>query len=198
MKMSTKKLVKRAVPLFDEFKSLWEKWGFEVEPLYKKPPLDFGWAIKWRGALVRPLEICAEEDTSGDPIVYLIWVVSDEMSRFHMTGLEDEEWVRWLRKTLERLTGYLVTDVARIHATNEVKVCIHKSGRPLYVYVSTSDQTYKISFSVGKKTWTWTISRRKEQLRSRWRKVSCVKGRHEENPIPVLSHIIRGLYLSAL
>jgi hypothetical protein len=196
--MSMQKLVKRAVPLFDEFKSLWERWGFEVEPIYKNPPLDFGWVIKWRGALVRPLEIYAEEDKSGHPIVYGIWVVSDEMFRFHMTDLDDEEWVHWLRKTLERLTGYLVTDIARIHATNEVKVCIRKSGRPLYVYVSASDQTYKISFSAGKKTWTWTMSRWKEQPRRGWVKVSSVTGRHKENPIPVLTNIIKALYLSAL
>jgi len=196
--MSMQKLAKKALQLFDEFKSLWEKWGFEIEPIYKNPPLDFGWVIKWRGVLVRPLEIYAEEDKSGHPIVYGIWVVSDEMFRFHMTDLNDSEWLHWLRKTLERLTGYLVTNIARIHATNEVKVCIRKSGNPLYVYVSASDETYKISFSAGTKTWTWTIKRWKEQPRRGWVKVDSVRGRHEENPIPVLSHIIRALYLSAL
>ena len=196
--MSMQKLAKKALPLFDEFKSLWEKWGFEVEPLYKSAPLDFAWAIKWQGALVRPLQIYAEEDRSGHPIVYLIWIVSDEMSRFHMTDLDDDEWVHWLRKTLERLTGYLVADVARIHATNEVKVCISKSGRPLYVHVSASNQTYKILFSVSKKTWTWTISRQNAQRYRSWVKVGSVRRRRKENPIPVLSHIIRALYLSAL
>jgi hypothetical protein len=196
--MSMQKLIKRATPLFDEFKSLWEKWGFDVELVYKEAPLGIGWVIKWQGALVRPLEICAEEDRSGHPIVYLIWVVSDGMVRFHMTDLADEEWMHWLRKTLERLTGYLVTDIARIHATNEVKVCIRKSGKSLKVYVSASDQAYKISFSAGKETWTWTISRWTEQSRGRWVKVGSVRGRHEENPIPVLSHIVKGLYLSAI
>jgi hypothetical protein len=203
--MSMQKLVKRAVPLFDEFKSLWERWGFEVEPIYKNPPLDFAWAIKWRGALIRPLQIYIWERKGKQSKIYSVHLVSDEKVGWYelidndFQDRDDKQrknWLYYFRKSLERLTEYLVLTAARMQAINEVKVHIRKSGKPLYIEIG--NHRYELLFRMGKTTWTWTIRRWQTTHPFGWVKADNIRGRHEENPIPVLSHIIRGLYLSAL
>jgi hypothetical protein len=196
--MTKRQIIERAAPLINEFKSLWEKWGFEVEPIRELTPLDFVWAIKWRGVLVRPLEIFVRERQNGQTKIYDIHLVSDEKNDYYEVRDRNDEqkknWLYYLRRGLERLTEYFVLAAARAQATDEAKVHIRKSGKPLYVIIG--DQRYAVLFRLSKTTWAWDIRKWETQPPYGWAKVDSVRGQHEENPIPVLSHIVRALYLS--
>jgi hypothetical protein len=198
--MSKKTIIERAAPVINEFKTLWEGWGFEVEPINESTPLDFTWAIKWQGTLVRPLQISLWERQNGPTKIYSILLTSDEKVDQYEVDKPNSNWRKnWLyyfRKGMERLTEYLVLAAARAQAVVETKTHLRKAGKPLYVTIG--DQQYAILFRLGKKTWTWVIRKWRSQPPYGWVKVDSVRGQYEENPIPVLSHIARALYLSAL
>jgi hypothetical protein len=196
--MTKQTIIEQAAPIINEFKSLWERWGFEIEPLHESTPLDFTWAIKWRGALVRPLQIYIWERQGKQPKTYGVQLISDE--KVDYSEVRDDQhrknWLYYFRKSLERLTEYLVLAAARAQATDEAKVHIRKSGKPLYIEIG--NHRYALLFRVGKTTWVWTIKRWETTHPFGWVKADSIRRRHEENPIPILSHIVRALYLSAL
>jgi hypothetical protein len=205
--VTKQKIIERAAPIINEFKSLLERWGFEIEPLYESTLLDFAWAIKWRGALVRPLQIYIWErqDKHKQSKIYSVHLVSDEKVDYNEATDDDlqdrgdkqrKNWLHYFRKSLERLTEYLVLAAARMQAIDEVKVHIRKSGKPLYIEIG--DHRYALLFRADKTTWTWAIRRWQTTPPFGWAKADNIRGRHEENPILILSRIIKGLYLSAL
>jgi len=204
--MTKQAIIERAAPIINEFKSLWERWRFEIEPLRESTPLDFTWAIKWRGALVRPLQIYIWERQDKQSKSYRIHLISDEKVDYtevtdddDLQGWNDKQrknWRHYFRKSLERLTEYLVLAAARAQATDEAKIHIRKSGKPLYIEIG--NHRYELLFRLGKTTWTWTIKKWETTPPFGWVKVDSIRRRHEENPVQILSRIVKGLCLSAL
>jgi hypothetical protein len=200
MKMTKQTIIEQAAPIIDEYKTLWEKWGFKVEPISETTPLDFTWAIKWQGTLVRPLQISVWERQNGQTKNYGILLVSDEKIDYYEVDDQNDKrrknWLYYFRKGMERLTEYLVLAAARAQAIVETKTHIRKAGKPLYITIG--DQRYAILFRLGTTTWTWAIRKWQSQPPYGWVKVDSIRGQHKENPIPVLSRIARALPLSAL
>jgi len=177
--------------LAQNFRRLWESWGFEVKVL-NEGAQSFEWVIKWRGNFIRP--VCGRlhfYDMHGDRRE-VIWLYSDDK----YTGFDTDEVGNSDQNFFRSFTEWIVLAAARIEAMSHLPFCIRQDGKTLCLDVG--EKTLFANFRFGKASWVWDISRLDEVTKWRKIKLDSIKRRKEENPVQAFVSIAQGIALSSI
>jgi len=189
--------------LAEDYKTLWQKWGMEVETISEAAhkvvwlihsdglfrPITFGWekgrSKRYYGRLY---VLCDSEN---------YWVSSPPQSlKGRVYGKIAEEWVREIAPIcFGRLSEYLVVETARACAVKDTGLYIGKKGKTLYSILANDELRFQ--FKLRKTCWTWCVDKCFFSP-YRWERVMKVKRPRDESPIPILSNMIKSLFLANL